>query len=316
MARSNVELRAPTTALRSCTSGSRFCHQLVCKISICVLLVGVAKAQSTQKALLPVFAVDHHGDPVTGLTADSLTILDNKTSVSSGARLAPGADFPLRLGILIDTSNSQRNNRLYEAAVEGIKEFVDDVFRSDQDRVFFEAFATTVDATPLLSKDQLSGVSLPLQIGGGTALYDAIALACTDRMGSSDWQSPVRRVLVIVSDGEDNQSHATLAKAEAFPVLYGVVVFAISTNNTPIRRGDKVLERISETTGGIAYTGVSHGEIPKVFAQIRKQIEGMYYLTYAPPGNLVKDDVHRVDVKPAKGVKLQVRSPNRYVWNR
>ena len=68
--------------------------------------------------------------------------------------------------------------------------------RGEDDRVFFELFSTTAEATPLLSKYQLSGVSFPLQVGGATVLYDAMALACTDRLGKPDWRTPTRRVIV------------------------------------------------------------------------------------------------------------------------
>jgi VWFA-related protein len=289
-------------------------------LSIFVLLIGAVLTAGGQspppQVLLPLIVVDHHGDPVSDLSAESLAVSDNKAIVSSGVKLLRGADFPLKLGILIDTSNSQRNSDLYETAVKGVKDFVNDALRRDQDRVFFEIFSTTPQATSLLTKAQVSGVSLPLQVGGATVLYDAIALACTERIGTSEWQNPVRRVLVILSDGEDNQSHITRAKAEAFPVSSGVVVFAISTNSSGMHtKGDNVLEKMSKATGGMAYTGVSRRSIPKIFAQIREQIDAMYYVTYVPPSNLAKDDVHSVDVKPAKGVKLEVRAPKLYAWN-
>jgi VWFA-related protein len=289
------------------------------KVSICVLLLAAvltARGQSPPQVLLPLVVAAHHGDLVSDLTAESLTLSDNK-AVVSGLRVLRGADLPLRLGILLDTSNSQRNNDLYQAAVKGVKDFVSDALRGDQDRVFFELFSTTVEATPLLTKAQVSGVSLPLQVGGATVLYDAIALACTDsRIGKSDWQSPVRRVLVIFSDGDDNQSHITRAKAESLPVSSGVVVFAISTNSSGRQsKGDSVLEKVSKATGGVAYTGVSPRSLLKIFAQVRKQIEAIYFVTYVPPGNPAKDEVHSVDVKPATGVKLEIRAPKLYAWN-
>jgi hypothetical protein len=65
----------------------------------------------------------------------------------------------------------------------------------------------------------------------------------------------------------------------------------------------------------MAYTGVTRRSIPKIFAQVREQIEAMYYITYVAPGNLAKDDVHSVDVRPAKGVKMEIRAPKLYAWN-
>lgn len=79
--------------------------------------------------------------------------------------------------------------------------------------------------------------------------------------------------------------------------------------------GDSVLEKMSKLTGGKTYTDVSWRNLPKVFDQVRQQIEAMYYVTYVPPGNLAKGDVHSIDVKPAKGVKLEIRSPKLYAWS-
>jgi VWFA-related protein len=305
------------TVLDENSSCSR--HHFPHKLTICVLLVGAAlhaKGQPpTPQVLLPLLALDRHGTPVSNLTADSLTVADNKTRVSSGLKLLRGADLPLRLGILIDTSGSQRNNRVFEDAVKGVKGFVNDTLRGDEDRVFLELFDVTAKATPLLTKAQFLGVSLPSRVGGGTALYDAVALACTEKLGKSDWERPVRRVLVILSDGQDTASHVTPSKAEAFPLSLGVMVFAISTSSSGQSRGDSVLQKMSNGTGGIAYTSLNPRNMPKLFAQIREQVTDMYYLTYVPPGNLIKDDVHTVHVEPAKGVRLELRVPKLYAWN-
>ena len=289
------------------------------KVSTCSLLIGAvltALGQSpTPHVLLPLVAVDHHGDPVSNLTTESVTVSDNKTIVSSGLKLLRGADLPLRLGILIDTSNSQRTSETYEAAVKGLKDFVNGALRRDEDRVFFEHFGITAAAGPLQSKVQFQEFSLAVEVGGGTALYDAIALACNDRIGKPEWQSPVRRVLLILSDGEDNQSHTTRAKAEALLENSGVLAFAISTNNHGRQNGDIVLEGMARATGGLAYTDVTRRSLPKLLSQIQEQIEKMYYVTYVPPGNLTKDDVHSVEVKPANGAKSKRRAPRRYAWN-
>lgn len=204
-------------------------YRLPRKVSLCVfvLLIGVVLTSWGQsppdQVLLPLLVVDHHGDPVSDLTSESLMVSDNKVLVTSTVTVLRGRNIPLRLGILIDTSGSQRGDA-HEAAVNGMKDFANDALRGDQDRVFFELFSDTVKATPFLTKAQLSGVSLPLQVGRGTALYEAIALACTDRVGKSDWRSPVQQVLLIVSDGEDNASRITRAKAEDILLSSGVVL--------------------------------------------------------------------------------------------
>ena len=299
---------------------STYCFSL-CKLFIQVLLllgllVSAQGQSSPSEVLLPLIAVDRHGQPITDLKPESLLVVDEKAQVPSGVKLIHGSSLQLRLGILIDTSNSQRNNDLYNASIAGVKDFVNKIMRDEGDRVFFELFSTMAEATPLLSKHQLSGVSFPLQVGGATVLYDAMALACTDRMGKPDWRTPTRQVIVLLSDGDDNQSHITRAKAEAFPVSSGVVVFAISTNNTGRDvKGDAVLEKFAKVTGGTAYSGLRQRDIPKVFDQIRQQVESMYYLTYTAPAALREGEVHKVEVQPAKGVKAEFRTPRYYTWN-
>jgi len=291
-----------------------------CSLVVQVLVFGLlapAQGQSPPaEVLFPLIAVDHRGQPVSDLRPESLVVWDDKTQVSSGVKLIPGANLPLRLGILIDTSKSQRDNELYKAGVTNMKDFVNRIVRLDEDRVFFERFSTTAEATSLLSKQQLSGISFPLQVGGATVLYDAIALACSDRIGKPDSRTPMRRVLIILSDGEDNQSHITRAKAEAFPVSSGVLVFAISTNNSGREsKGDAVLNHFAKASGGTAYTGLSQQDMAKVFDQIREQIESMYYIAFVPPVTPRNGDVHKVDVQPAKGLKREFRTPKFYAWN-
>ncbi len=287
------------------------------RVSVLLVLLASAGGQAslTAKVLLPFIAVDRHGQPITDLKPESLMVADEKARITSGVKLIPGSSLPLRLGVLFDTSNSQRNNALYEAGVSSVKDFVKQVMRHDQDRVFFEFFSTMIEATPLLSRERLSGVSFPNQVGGGTALYNAIAVACTDRMGSPDWRTPARRVIVLVSDGDDNLSSITRAKAEALLVSSGVVVFTIATNNTGREsKGESVLEKFSDSSGGIFYSRFHQRDMPKVFDQIREQIESMYYLSYTPPVTQ-RGGVHKVEVQPVKGIKAQFRMPRYYASN-
>ena len=292
--------------LRSHAAPSRI-FVTACSLVVSVLIFGFlvpAQEQSPRaEVLLPLVAVDHRGQPVSDLRPESLVVWDGKTQVSSGVKLIPGTNLPLRLGILIDTSNSQRDNDLYKAGVTSMKDFVNQIIRLNEDRVFFERFSTTAEATPLLSKQQLSGISFPLQVGGATVLYDAIALACSDRIGKPDSRTPMRRVLIILSDGADNQSHITRAKAEAFPVSFGEL------------KGDAVLNHFAKASGGTAYTGLGQQDMAKVFGQIREQIESMYYVAFVPPATPSNDDVHKVDVHPAKGLKMEFRMPKFYAWN-
>jgi len=258
-----------------------------------------------QSLTFPIIALDHHGRPVKNLTPDSLLILDNKTPIVSGVKLLRAADFPLRLGIVIDTSRSQSDNRLYEAGLNAAKEFVNQVLRSEQDRVFFQLFSDTSKATPLLDRNQISGVSFNVQVGGGTALYDAIVMACHDRMALSDPRAPTRRIVGLLSDGEDNASRNRLAMAEDIVASSGVVIFSIGTEISDRSRGKRVLDAISKTSGGAAFTDLSSSEVSKAFAQIRELMDSMYQVSFPPPSSS-KGRVHALEIKAAKGAQFEL----------
>ena len=101
----------------------------------------------------------------------------------------------MELGVLIDTSNSQRSAH-FDDYLKATKQFADETILGPEDRVFFLQFATTPEATGWLTKEQLPGTNINVRIGGGTALYDALGMACKQRMGPRDWHKPARRVLV------------------------------------------------------------------------------------------------------------------------
>jgi hypothetical protein len=136
------------TLLESCRMKFLLLRLVIASLAAAVVAPPALPQPIEQSLTFPIIALDHHGRPVKNLTPDSLLILDNKTPIVSGVKLLRAADFPLRLGIVIDTSRSQSDNRLYEAGLNAAKEFVNQVLRSEQDRVFFQLFSDTSKATP------------------------------------------------------------------------------------------------------------------------------------------------------------------------
>ena len=226
----------------------------------------------------------------------------------------PGTGLPLDLGVLVDTSNSQRVGHLRDI-LEAVNRFIPETIRGPEDRVFFLTFETTLHATGWLKKEQLQTFTIPIGIGGGTALYDALAMAGKERMGPRDWRKPTRRVLVLISDGEDNLSYASRDEAVSEVLTAGAVIFTI--NSAPyngVYRGEKIMEYWAKLTGGESFSGLSRSDASKVFASIKEVIEGMYYLSYVPP-NASKSAVHEVEVKPAPKEKFELSYARRYPWN-
>ncbi len=280
--------------------------------AILALLLGTlasAENGASPKVLIPLIVTDSHQRLVSGLTPASLLISEQKTLVTE-VSLLHGADLPLELGLVIDTSSSAQNDGNFKEILGGAKDFVNDIVRGPEDRIFFLTFATKTEATGWLKKEQLGGVSLNVKMGGGTALYDSVAIACRERMGARDWNKPTRRVLIVISD---NLSHITRDDAASEALKSGVVMFTLSTRMSGNRvRGERILEYWARVTGGEFFTSLTRKEIPKVFARIKEMSDGMYYASYVPPAS--NNRVHEIEVKPAPKGKLEVSYPRRYVW--
>jgi len=286
----------------------------VCKAFLLVLLglSGVAQESTAPRVTIPIIARGSHHRPIS-VTVESLVITDQKTPIS-GASLLQGTDLPLELGVLIDTSNSQREGLLGDI-LKSMNRFIPDSIRGPQDRVFVLNFEATAHATGWLKKEQLQTFTIPIRIGGGTALYNALAIASKERMGPLDWRKPTRRVLVLITDGEDNLSYATRDEALSEALTAGAVIFTINTTSyNGTYRGEKIMEYWAKLTGGESFSRLSRSDIPKVFASIEESIEGMYYLRYLPP-DASKSAVHEVEVKPAPKEKFELSYARRYPWN-
>lgn len=250
-------------------------------ISILCLLTCVAIAQDTPpaKVTIPLLVEDSHHHPAINVARESLTVSQHKTAVTDFS-LSSTADLPLRLGILLDVSDSERSSGLQQVTVAA-SDFARKLLRTPEDRVFFGAFSFNLMTTQWVGRAEVQPVVIPAKIGRGTALYDAIVGACK-QMGEAGSTRSARRVLVIVSDGEDNQSHVTLQGAAAEAVRSGVVIFSVSTNKWSLQlRGDKAMENLARLTGGETIS-LWDRDAPKAFAKISELLDGLYLLNYVP----------------------------------
>jgi VWFA-related protein len=277
-----------------------------------IVLSGVAQEVAAPRVAIPLIASGSHHRP-TSVNVESLVIADQKTPVTE-ATLLPGANLPVEMGVLIDASNSERAADLNDI-LKAAKQFVDESIRSPEDRVFFLKFDVTPQATGWLKREQLQSATISLGIGGGTALYDALGMACKERMGPRDWQKPTRRILVLISDGEDNISRITRDDAAEEALKAGAVIFTIDTDlNGTSYRGLRVMQKLAEQTGGESFSQVGKKDVPKVFASIKEMMDGMYYLRYLPPDSS-KSAIHEVSVKPGPKEKFKLSYARRYPWN-
>lgn len=272
---------------------------------------GSRSQQNTQvpSVTIPFVADDSHGRPITGFSSSALSLLDDKHQVQGIVTLRGAKEMPLRLGLLIDTSSSQGSSRLYAPGVKAAFGFLNQMLRSPDDKGFIMPFDAAPHGTGFMSGGELMQAKLNLRPGGAGAIYDALNLACSERMRSES-SGVFRRVLVLLTDGDDNYSHVTRSDAIGAAQRAGTVIFTVSTGT--YREGDKVLDTIASETGGIAFSGLNDLEMPKVFAKIKTIIEQMYSVTYVPPQSSTAGQFRAVELTITSDKKARVHAPKGY----
>jgi len=222
-------------------------------------------------------------------------------------------DLALRIGLLIDTSNSIRDRLRFEQ--QAATDFLSDTIRRGKDQAFVVGF----DVEPQIVQDytdnveQLSNSIRGLQAGGVTSLYDAIYFACRDKLLFFPPPEPyLRRLIIIISDGEDNRSEHTRDEALAMAQRAEVTVFAISTNRTGAeQRGDKVLKFLAEQTGGRAFFPFEASDLAADFRAIASDLRTQFLLSYTST-NTARDATFRnISIEPVDK-SLHVRAKTGY----
>jgi len=222
-------------------------------------------------------------------------------------------DLPLRVGLLIDTSNSIRGRLHFEQ--EAAIDFLNDVLRPGKDSAFVVAF----DVEPQLIQDytddveKLSSAINSLQAGGVTTLYDAIFFACKEKLYIFPPPEPyLRRVMIVISDGQDNQSVHTRDEAIAMAKIAEVTIFAISTNRSGAEgKGDKVLNMLAKETGGRAFFPFEAGDLSSNFQEIARELRSQYSLAYVSTNALHDGTFRKIIIEPVDN-NLRVRAKEGY----
>jgi len=227
--------------------------------------------------------VDKDGRFVRDLKQEQFRILDNNRPPRQITSFAAQTNLPLHVGLLIDASNSIRDRFQFEK--DAASEFLYEVVRPKSDRAFVLAFDEVVDVTQDFTGDLdklRKGVST-IQAGGGTALWDAVYYACRDKLMKEPASSAVRRAIILVSDGEDNQSRVFQKEAIDMAQRAEVIVYTISTslmsNHT---KGDSNLKALAEATGGRAFFPNKLDDVVAAFDDIQQELRSQYSVSYRP----------------------------------
>lgn len=226
---------------------------------------------------------DKHGHFIRNLNESDFSLLDNHMKAAEVYSFTQQTNLPLRVGLMIDTSSSIRSRFAFEqnAAVE----FLLSVLRPQVDKAFVMGFDVTPDVTQGYTNngDLLAAGIRKLSPGGGTALYDATYTACRDQMLPLARAGALRKTLILLSDGEDDQSHATLDDAVKMCQRASTAIYTISTNDSPSRdRGDDILKAMAVATGGRAFNPFRMENVAEAFQSIQEELRSQYSLVYKP----------------------------------
>jgi Ca-activated chloride channel family protein len=256
--------------------------------------------------------MDKKGRFVTDLGKDDFEVIENKRPQVIQEFTAESG-LPLRLGILIDTSNSIRDRFRFEK--EAAAEFVRSAMRTNLDRGLVVSFDSTAQLVSDLTNDtsKLEASIQGLNAGGGTALFDAIFFACRDKLAQDQPRTKFRRAIVLLSDGEDNQSQYTRDQALEMAQKADVVIYAISTNITRVESdGDKLLRYFTSETGGNAFFPFKVEDLAQSFENIANELRHQYNILYRPDPLKTDGLFHTVSLRVKGRKDLVVRARSGY----
>jgi Ca-activated chloride channel family protein len=261
-----------------------------------------------------VFTVtDKHGRRITDLKQNDFHVIDDNKPPAEIRSFHAEANLPLQVGLLIDASNSVRDRFKFEQ--ESAIEFLNQTVRPHYDHAFVVGF----DATPEVTQDFTDSTEAlahgvhELRPGGGTALYDALYFACRDKLLKAPNATPVRRAIILLTDGDDNLSHVTREEAIEMAQRAEAVVYTISTNVSGTKGpGDKVLERIADATGGRAFFPFQIRDVVNAFSEIQDELRSQYAISYKPAD--LKADGHYRTIEIIANDRKNLRVRSRRGW--
>ncbi len=256
------------------------------------------------------FAATFHGKSVTDLTASDVEIRDDGQPPRAILGFRSESQLPLRLGLLVDTSESVLGRFSFE--MQAAAQFLRKVVENPDDLAFVVGFNSSVLLVQDFTGDQklISHAVNELAPRGETAIWDAVAFAA-DKLANHPETQPVARILVVISDGEDNASTMTFKQAIASAQRGEVAVFTVNSRDSKIEfpgaAGDHALRTLSELTGATAYKPGPLDTLDKSLAELQQVIRGRYLISYKP-ASFQRDDRYRsIDIQAQKdGRKLTV----------
>jgi Ca-activated chloride channel homolog len=263
------------------------------------------------------FAATERGKSMTNLAAADVEIRDNGRAPDAIVAFRNEAQLPLRLGLIIDISNSVKDRFAFEQAAAA--KFLNTVVTNKNDLAFLVGVNNSVLVVQDFTGDQkqMDRAVGELAPGGGTALWDAVSFAA-EKLAKRPETQPVARIVVVISDGEDNSSKMSLKQAIARAQQGEVAVYTVSTRDRSREEvgevvGDRALKTLSELTGGSAFRPVSVHGLNGSLGELQEVIRGRYLVSYKPSGFQLNGRYRAIEIKAEKdGRKLTVYARKGY----
>ena len=255
---------------------------------------------------------DEQGRLVHDLSANDIRILDNQAPVKKIDDFVREENLPLRLGIVLDTSDSVK--RVLPDEKAAALKFLDGVMRPQSDRAFVMGFGGDIICgrlPPPTAHNWLTH-SLACIIRDGVRVFMTRSMPHAISSGSQpDGSSLVQRAIVVLSDGDDTQSFRELKDVIAIALRSEIQIYALTLHGkNRVPRSDAVLQRLADETGGRFYVAQSSKDLEATFAQIEQDLRTQYYVSFPPqpatPG------FHRLQVEVHAPQKLQVHARQGY----
>lgn len=266
----------------------------------------------TRLVVLYASVVDRKGDLVTNLKQEDFTVFENKAP--QPIRTFLREDVPVSLGLVVDNSGSMRDKRkqVEAAAIALVKS------SNREDEVFVVNFNDDLYLDVTMTNDikKMEEGLAQIDSRGGTAMRDALS-ASIDYLREKGRKD--KKVLLVVTDGNDNASAMTLEKLVQRAQQAEVLVYAIGILNEEERReakrAERALEALTKATGGQAYFPNSVNEVNEIALKVAHDIRNQYVIAYSPTDEAMDGTFRRIEVK-ARGRGLSVRTRTGYYATR
>jgi len=254
---------------------------------------------------------DSKGRFVDNLTAADLKLLDNHKSPEKWTYFQARTNLPLHVILAIDVSSSIRERLRFEQ--QAASTFLKHILRKETDEAAIVAFGSSVQektATMTSDVDALDATIRTLQAGGDTAMYDAI-VASGGKLHANRKKGVVRPVIILITDGVDTASKATLRVAEEAAARSEASIFALDANSIyeTNPKGRLVLEKLTRETGGFVLPARENSDLKGALNAIEKILRCQYALGYPPPDLEADGNFRSIEVISNRpGLRIHARN--------